>query len=60
MVATVRGRIEDLMRKGKSADEMIAAGVTQEFDALFGANSERFVRNVYGGLWWQGRLNGSL
>ena len=60
MVATVRGRIEDLMRKGKSADEMIAAGVTREFDALFGANSERFVRNVYGGLWWQGRLNGSL
>jgi glyoxylase-like metal-dependent hydrolase (beta-lactamase superfamily II) len=60
MVATVRGRVEDLMRKGKSADEMIGAGVTREFDALFGADSERFVRNVYGGLWWQGRLNGSL
>ena len=60
MLATVRSRVEDLMRKGRSADEMIAAGVTREFDSLFGANSERFIRNVYGGLWWQGRLGGSL
>jgi glyoxylase-like metal-dependent hydrolase (beta-lactamase superfamily II) len=60
MLATVRKRIEDLMRDGKSAAEMIAAGVTREFDAQFGPNGEQFVRNVYGGLWWQGRLNGSL
>lgn len=60
MVATVRGRVEDLMRKGRSAKEMIAAGVTAEFDADWGMNRERFIKNVYDGLWWQGRLDGSL
>ena len=60
MIAAVRGRVEDLMRKGKSAAEMIAADVTREFDSSFGANRERFIENVYGGLWWQGRLTGSL
>jgi glyoxylase-like metal-dependent hydrolase (beta-lactamase superfamily II) len=60
MIATVRGRVEDLMRKGKSAAEMIAADVTREFDDDFGTNRARFIENVYGGLWWQGRLTGSL
>jgi glyoxylase-like metal-dependent hydrolase (beta-lactamase superfamily II) len=60
MVATVRGRIEDLMREGRSAEEMVAAEVTADFDAAWGENRERFVFNVYGGLWWQGRLQGSL
>jgi hypothetical protein len=39
---------------------MIAAGVTRQFDARFGDNGAQFVKNVYGGLWWQGRLGGSL
>jgi len=60
MVSTVRGRIEELMRQGKSAEEMIAARVTAEFDSTWGENHEQFVTNVYGGLWWQGRLDGSL
>jgi glyoxylase-like metal-dependent hydrolase (beta-lactamase superfamily II) len=60
MLTTVRGRIEDLMRKGRSAVEMLEAGVTNEFDAYWGANRERFVTNLYNGLWWQGRLDGSL
>jgi glyoxylase-like metal-dependent hydrolase (beta-lactamase superfamily II) len=60
MLGTVRERIENMMRDGKSAAEMIAAGVTKEFDARFGANGAQFVQNVYGGLWWQGRLGGSL
>ncbi len=60
MVATVRERVETMMRQGKSADEMLAAGVTAEFDAAWGSNRERFIANVYGGLWWQGRLDGSL
>ena len=60
MVTAVRGRVEDLMRKGRSAEEMLAAGVTDEFDAYFGTNRERFISNVYDGLWWQGRLDGSL
>ena len=60
MLTAVRARVEDLMRKGKSAAEMLEAGVTEEFDAAWGDNRERFVSNIYGGLWWQGRLDGSL
>lgn len=60
MLGTVRERIEDLMRRGMSAEEMLAAGVTAEFDAAWGDNRERFVTNIYGGLWWQGRLQQSL
>ncbi len=60
MVATVRERVETMMRQGRSAEEMLAAGVTAEFDAAWGQNRERFIANVYGGLWWQGRLDGSL
>lgn len=60
MIATTRERIEDLMRQGKSAQEMMAAEVTAEFDAAWGTNSDRFIANVYGGLWWAGRLSGSL
>lgn len=60
MLRTVRGRVEDLMRRGRSAEEMLEAGVTDEFDAAWGNNRERFVSNIYDGLWWQGRLDGSL
>ena len=60
MLTAVRGPIEDMMRAGKSADEMIQSGVTAAFDADWGENSDRFVRNIYGGLWWQGRLQNSL
>ena len=31
------------MRKGSSVEEMLAAGITGEFDAKWGANRERFV-----------------
>ena len=60
MVATVRERVETMMRQGRSAEEMLAAGVTADFDAAWGDNRNRFIANVYGGLWWQGRLDGSL
>jgi cyclase len=60
MLKTVRGRIENLMRKGKSIPEMLAADVTAGFDAAWGTNRERFVTNVYNGLWWAGRLSDSL
>ena len=48
------------MRKGRSIDEMLAAGVTSEFDSAWGGNRERFVANIYNGLWWAGRLSDSL
>jgi cyclase len=60
MLKTVRGRIENLMRKGKSIEEMLAADVTAGFDAAWGTNRERFVANIYNGLWWAGRLSDSL
>ena len=60
MLTVVRGRIENAMRKGHSIAEMLAAGVTNEFDAAWGDNRERFVANIYHGLWWAGRLSDSL
>jgi glyoxylase-like metal-dependent hydrolase (beta-lactamase superfamily II) len=60
MLLAVRERMESLMRDGRSVEEMLAAGVTDDFDAEWGANRERFVANVYGGLWWVGRLTNSL
>ena len=60
MLTIVRERIENLMRKGHSIDEMLAAGITGEFDAAWGSNRERFVANIYHGLWWAGRLGDSL
>ncbi len=60
MLTTVRERIANLMRKGRSIEEMLAAGVTDEFDSAWGDNRERFVANIYHGLWWTGRLDGSL
>jgi glyoxylase-like metal-dependent hydrolase (beta-lactamase superfamily II) len=60
MLTVVRGRIENAMRKGHSIAEMLAAGVTNEFDAAWGTNRDRFVANIYNGLWWAGRLSDSL
>jgi glyoxylase-like metal-dependent hydrolase (beta-lactamase superfamily II) len=60
MLTVVRGRIENAMRKGHSIAEMLAGGITNEFDAAWGDNRERFVANVYHGLWWAGRLSDSL
>jgi glyoxylase-like metal-dependent hydrolase (beta-lactamase superfamily II) len=60
MLRTMRERIEGLMRKGKSAAEMIASGVTKDFDGRYGTDGALFIRNAYEGLWWAGRLTNSL
>jgi glyoxylase-like metal-dependent hydrolase (beta-lactamase superfamily II) len=60
MLKVVRERVENLMRKGRSIAEMLDAEVTKEFDAAWGNNRERFVANIYHGLWWAGRLSDSL
>ena len=60
MLKAMRERVEGLMRKGKSAAEMIASGVTADFDGRFGTDSALFIRNVYESLWWAGRLTNSL
>ena len=60
MLTVVRERVENLMREGRSIAEMLDAGVTNEFDAAWGGNRERFIANIYHGLWWAGRLSDSL
>jgi glyoxylase-like metal-dependent hydrolase (beta-lactamase superfamily II) len=60
MLRTMRERVESLMRKGKSAAEMIESGVTKDFDERYGDAGALFVKNVYEGLWWAGRLTNSL
>jgi glyoxylase-like metal-dependent hydrolase (beta-lactamase superfamily II) len=60
MLRKMRERVEELMRKGKSAAEMIASGVTTDFDGRYGTDGALFIRNAYEGLWWAGRLTNSL
>jgi glyoxylase-like metal-dependent hydrolase (beta-lactamase superfamily II) len=60
MLRAMRERVEGLMRKGKSAEEMIASGVTADFDGRYGTDGALFTRNAYEGLWWAGRLTNSL
>ena len=54
MLVTIRDRIEALIREGKSADEVVAAKPTKEFDAKWGQSTftppDKFVRTVYTGM----------
>ena len=50
MCNTIDGRIGDLMKQGKSVDEVIAARPTKEFDAAHG-DPEHFLRLAYKGAW---------
>jgi glyoxylase-like metal-dependent hydrolase (beta-lactamase superfamily II) len=47
----INQRLEDHARQGRSADDVVAAAPTREFDSRFGvANPEAFVRQAYGGV----------
>ena len=59
MCATMRTRFVELMRKGMSAKEMLAAAPTKEFDAKWG-NPELFITNAYPGLWGHVREIGGI
>ncbi|MEZ4455398.1 MAG: MBL fold metallo-hydrolase [Gemmatimonadales bacterium] len=50
MLVTVRDRVQALIGRGMSADQVVAAKPTEDLDAKWGANAERFVRAVYQGL----------
>src|SRR5690606_24371310 len=50
MLVTVRERICELVRLGRGAEEMLAAGVTAEYDAEWG-DPTAFVTSAYPGLW---------
>lgn len=49
MLTTVTARIEELVGEGRGLEEVRAAGVTAEFDAVYG-DPERFVGIVYADL----------
>jgi glyoxylase-like metal-dependent hydrolase (beta-lactamase superfamily II) len=47
----INQRLEDHARQGRSADEVVAAMPTREFDMRMGVgNPEAFVRQAYGGV----------
>lgn len=54
MVVTVRERMQKLARQGKSVAEMLAEGITREFDERWGGDPERFLTNAYRSLWGLG------
>lgn len=57
MLTTVRERVEEMAVQGKGVSDMLAAGITHDFDGAWG-DPGRFLRNVYDGLWWGRRLRG--
>lgn len=57
MLETVRERIEAIALEGRGVEDMIAAGITREFDERYGSNSELFISNAYESMWWS-RLRG--
>jgi hypothetical protein len=56
MASTLRERIAERMRLGMSADEMMADGITDDFDAAWGGRElgQLFVANSYEDLAWRG------
>jgi glyoxylase-like metal-dependent hydrolase (beta-lactamase superfamily II) len=59
MLTAVRERLIKMMRSGLSADEMLAAGATKEFDAKWG-DPTLFVRTNYRGMWLHVRELGGI
>ncbi len=57
MLETVRERIEAIALQGRGVQDMIAEGITKEFDARYAGDSKLFISNAYEGLWWS-RLRG--
>lgn len=55
MLTTVRERMETRAREGKSVEEMLAGGITADFDPHWGNNAGRFLYNAYQGRWGIGR-----
>ena len=53
VLKTIRGRFQSLIDQGRSEDQVVAAGVTSEWDATWGAgfmSPERFTRLAYQSL----------
>jgi cyclase len=59
MCGAMRTRFVEMMRKGMSAKDMLAAAPTKEFDGKWG-NPELFITNAYPGLWGHVREIGGI
>jgi cyclase len=59
MLTTLRERLPKMMRQGMSANDMLAAGVTKEFDEKWG-DPKLFVPVTYRGLWLHVRELGGI
>ncbi len=59
MLTTLRERFAKMMRQGMSANDMLAAGATKEFDAKWG-DPKLFVPVSYRGLWLHVRELGGI
>jgi glyoxylase-like metal-dependent hydrolase (beta-lactamase superfamily II) len=59
MLATMRDRLVDLLRKGIGTDDLAADPPTKEFDARWG-DPHLFVANAYRGLWGHVRELGKI
>jgi hypothetical protein len=59
MLATMRERLVDLMRKGVGTDDLAANPPTQEFNARWG-DPQLFLANAYRGMWGHVRELGKI
>jgi len=59
MITTLRERFAKMMRQGMSANDMLAAGATKEFDEKWG-DPKLFVTVSYRGLWLHVRELGGI
>jgi glyoxylase-like metal-dependent hydrolase (beta-lactamase superfamily II) len=59
MLLTARDRISKMMRQGLGAEDMLAAGITKEFDARWG-DPRLFVTTSYRGMWLHVRELGGV
>jgi cyclase len=59
MLVKMRDTLGKMMRQGLSAEEMLAAGATKEFDAKWGS-PDLFVSTTYRGLWLHVRELGGV
>jgi hypothetical protein len=50
MVTIIRDRIQDLIRKGMTLEQVKAARPTRDYDPQYGANAETFVEAAYRSL----------
>jgi len=59
MLSAMRDKLVKMMKSGMGAQDIITAAPTKEFDARWGS-PERFMHNVYQGLWWHVRDLGGV